>query len=54
MSGLGQANCIHGIGLVTAVTVLKLASRAPGRQKAPVLLVSTYTGTDHNIDLTNV
>ena len=36
ISGLGQANCIHGLGLVTTVTVLELASRAPGRQRAPI------------------
>ena len=39
MSGLGQANCNHGLGLVTAVTDLQLAGRAPGRQKGLMSLV---------------
>ena len=40
MSGLGQANCNHRLGLVTAVTDLQLAGRAPGRQKGLMSLVT--------------
>ena len=40
MSGLGQVNCICGLGLVTTVTVFQSAGGTTGRQRAPMELVT--------------